>query len=217
MKKYENKKFNRFYIIFILAITALVACALHKIQAEHCANAGLENALYSFIEKIKENRDARKKKYEECNYDKQCEIWVIPKTTIDKLADDVTYVINSSEPSFIIDTAGEAAQIMEFDIDRFMRIMNGERLKDFSINDFNTKSIVYEFGSELQLYNQENFMLKENKLFMKKIYLGPLHSGYRYRFGDKVTPGDDNVTRVYPLDQCKNVISFMTFDTLFGE
>ncbi|OOF58555.1 hypothetical protein [Rodentibacter genomosp. 2] len=157
------------------------------------------------------------KKYEYCNYKEQCEIWVIPKTSIDKLADDVTYVINRSEPSFLIDTAGEPAQIMEFDIARFMRIMNGERLRDFSINNFNTKSIVYEFGSELQLYNQENFMLKENKLFTKKTYLGGSYNGYRYRFGDEITPGDNNVMRVYPLDKCKNVISFMTFDALFGE
>lgn len=212
------KKPNPFYLILVVGIITLITYTLYyKVKAERCAKAGLENTIYSFIEEMKEDRNDTKKRYEECNYDEQCEIWVIPKTTIEQLADKATYALNHGKYSFIIDTVGEPAQIMEFDIANFIKSINGNQLNDFSLNDFKHKSIVYEFGSELHLYNQEDFVIKDNKLFMKKTYLAGIANDPRYRFGDKITQGHKNITRIYPLDECKNIIGLYEFDMFFEE
>ncbi|MBF0785820.1 hypothetical protein E4T80_10135 [Muribacter muris] len=211
------KKLNRFYLIFILSIGILIAYALYKKdKAEQCAKAGVENTIYSFIDAMKEDRDDSKKRYDSCNYDERCEIWIIPKTTIEEFADKATDYLNHSKPSFIIDADGDPAQIMEFDTTLFIKSIKGKRLQTFSINEFKYKSVVYEFGSELQLYNQEDFVIKDHKLFMKMKYLGGIYNGPSYRFWDKITQGH-NITRIYPLDECKNIIGLYTFDLLVKE
>lgn len=211
------KKLNRFYLIFIVGIVALISYALlpETKKSQQCHNISLENTIYNFIDAMKEARDDSKKRYEFCNYDEQCEIWVLPKITIEQFADAIDSFIQNNDDYTIADhTDYGRIKLMNFEFSPFLRGLNGELLKNlssFSIADFKDKSLVYHFSSYLQLYNQEDFSLKEDKLFITHSELAGVLAGYRYRLGEKI-PFHKDINRIYTLDQCGRLLGFYFYD-----
>lgn len=215
MKSFEHKEYLYLLLCFILIISNCYS--YDKVECFNRNEVDVNHSINSFFEKMKEDREKRKNKYESCRYDQECEIWVSPKIDIYKLEYKLhDYIYNYSDNILIEDDSGNLIKVMKLDLSDFFRDLNAKVVEGVEVGSLIDHSVINHRGTHLELYNLDIFLIKKDVLLVNVKPLTNIIQGYHYRLDIDLlkVPSYDGLSekRYYPLNQCGEVINFNEYE-----
>lgn len=215
MGYFEYKKHLCSLLSFVLVTD--ICYSYDKVVCSNHNGEGVTRTINSFFEKMNEDRENQKNKYESCRYNQECEIWVSPKVDIYELESKLRdYIYNHSNYVIVEDSSGKVIKIMELELNDFFRNLDAKIMKEFEEHTLMANSIIYHWGARLELYNLDSFFMEGDMLLVNVKSLANIIQGYRYRLDiDLLTSpkyGFLYEKRRYPLNQCGEVINFNKYE-----